>query len=281
MLSAPPSEAIAAIVNFLATGQDAITGETFTIGEGGLSGAPTFRVLLLDLLGRLCRETGTSEAASVARSLMENKTSADEWAVALRNVGWSSPNETDYLARKARELIQHGPWREQPSAGYREAFDVIVFARDVGFIPNLAALLQEEDESLQTSAAVALDRLAETAPLQAMNFLNENRDQLADKPFLRADYFSKADLSQAAQRQAVENYLSRPDVGIPEKAKMLAVLASPGSFASESLLTQPPPDEFPPQRITGLRQTVNDWISTNRFPALAPPLRQLQARIAP
>ena len=280
MLAAPPEQAIAAIVQFLATGQDAVTGETFALGEGGLAGAPTYRVLLLDLLGRICRKTGTIEAASVARNLLQTKTSADEWAVALRNIGWVTPQDRAFITEKTRELIRHTPWRQQPSGGYREAFDLIVYTGDVTLIPDLAEMLRAEDSNLETSAAVALDRLAESSPLQAMNFLNQNRNELAEKPFLRADYFSKADLSQPAQRVAVETYLARPDVDVREKSKMLAVLASPGSFASETLITQPPPDEFPPQRIAGLRQSVNDWLATNRFPALVPPLRQLQGRIA-
>jgi hypothetical protein len=97
---------------------------------------------------------------------------------------------------------------------------------------------------------------------------------------LRADYFSKADLSQPLQRAAMETYLARPDVAVAEKAKMLAVLASPGSFASDTLLSQPPPDEFPPNRIAALRTTVDEWLQTARFPQLYGPLLQLQRRIA-
>ena len=281
ILDAPRGEAIRALVAFLSTGRDAKTGESFTVGSNGeLSGAPTFRVLLLDLLGRLCRDAKSSEALALSRQLLDHKTSADEWAIALRNVGWAAPQDTAYLMAKARELLHYQPWRQQPTAGFREAFDVIVFARAVPMIPDLTEVLQGDDQSLQTSAAVALDRLAELAPLDAMTFLNQNRGELAQKPFLRADYFSKADFSQASQRAAVETYLSRPDVQVAEKAKLLAVLASPGSFASDSLLTQPPPDDFPPQRVEALRRTVDEWLQTARFPELLGPLRQLQLQIA-
>lgn len=282
VLDAPRRDAIAAILKFLKTGQDALTGEAFTVGSHGeLAAAPTFRVMLLDLLGRLCRETKSGEALAYSRALLQNKTSADEWAIALRNVGWGAPGDTQYLAGKAAELLRHEPWRRQPTAGYFEAFDVIVYARAVNLIPDLSAMLQEEDNSLQTSAAVALDRMAEMAPLEAMSFLNTNRAELSHKPFLRADYFGKADLSQPAQRAAVETYLARPDVQIGEKAKMLAVLASPGSFASDNLLTQPPPDEFPPERIAALQRTVDEWLRAQRFPELTTAIVQLQRRIAP
>lgn len=281
ILSAPKAESIAAILKFLATGQDATTGESFAVGtRGELSGAPTFRVLLLDLLGRVCRENRSDEGLVYSRKLLEHKTSADEWAIAMRNTAWAAPKDIGYLERKAREMLNYQPWRQQPSAGFREAFDVFVYSRSVSSIPDLANMLSGEDASLQTSAAVALDRLAERAPLDAMNFLNQNREQLSNKPFLRADYFSKADLSQPAQRLAVETYLARPDVQIQEKVKLLAVFASPGSFAADSLLTELPPEEFPPERTAALRQAVGDWLSTGRYIELTTALRQLERQIA-
>lgn len=280
LLSAPKSEAIAAILKFLATGQDASTGESFSVGtRGELSGAPTFRVLLLDLLGRLCRENKTNEALTFSKQLLEHKTSADEWAIALRNTGWADPKNTAYLERKAREMLTYQPWRQQPSAGFREAFDVVVFSQSTSLIPELADMLTGEDPSLQTSAAVALDRLAERAPLAAMNFLNQNQAELANKPYLRADYFSKADFTQPAQRSAVETYLARTDVEIPEKVKLLAVFASPGSFAADSLLTDPPPEEFPPERTAALRTAIGDWLAAGKFPELTTAMRQLQRQI--
>ncbi len=281
LLTADPAQAIAAIVKFLATGQDALTSEQFTLGKGGeLGGAPTLRVLLLDILGRICKTTKGSEAATVARDLLEKKTSADEWVVALRNVGWHSPNDRTFLAAKSREMLHYQPWRQQPSSGFFEVFDVIVFSRDATFVTDLAEIVRGEDKSLQRSAGMALDRLAEMAPLDVMNFLNTNRVELADKPFLRADYFSKADLSQPPQRAAVESYLGRLDVTEREKSKLLAVLASPGSFAADTILTEPPPAEDPPQRSAGLKQAVDDWLKTGRFPELSPSLLQLQERLA-
>lgn len=281
LLSADPAQAIAAIVKFLATGQDALTSEQFVVGKAGeLGGAPTLRVLLLDILGRICKSTRDGTAAEVSRALLERKTSADEWAVALRNIAWAKPDDRTFLAAKSHEMIRYQPWRQQPSGGFIEAFDVIVFSRDATFVTDLAEIVRGEDKTLQRSAGMALDRLAEMAPLDVMNFLNTNRAELADKPFLRADYFSKADLSQPAQRAAVEAYLGRPDVAAREKTKLLAVLASPGSFAADALLTEPPPAEDSPQRSAGLQQAVGDWLKTNRFPELNPSMQQLQQRLA-
>ena len=281
LLAADPAQAIAAITAFLATGQDANTGERFGVGAGGeLAGAPTMRVLLLDLLGRICRKSGGPEAAAVARALMERKTSADEWAIAMRNVGWTTPNERSYLAGKMREMLRYEAWRRQPSGGFLESFDVIVFMRDASFTPELNELATSEDKTLQRAAAVAMDRLAEMNPLDVMNWLNSNPNEFSAKPMLRADYFTKADFTQPAQRQAVEAYLSRVDVQDKEKVKLLNGFVSPGSFSAENLLSAPPPENDPPEKAAALQKTIGEWVKTNRFPTLLPSLMQLQARLA-
>ncbi len=281
LLNADPHEAMTAILSFLATGQDARTGESFGIQKGGaLTGAPTFRVMLLDMLGRIARDAASEDAATFSRALLTRKTSADEWAIALRNIAWSTPDDRTYLAAKMREMLDYQPWRQQPSAGYLEAFDVIVFTRNAGFTQDLAALATSEDDAVKRAAAAAMDRLSEMAPLDVMNYLNGHPAEFADRPFLRADYFSKADLSQFQQRQAVEAYLARPDVAVAEKDKLLSVFASPGTFVGDTLVTAPSAADDPPQRTAGLRAAVGDWLKGNRFPDLAAPLAQLQQRLA-
>ncbi len=281
LLAADPHEAMAAILAFLGTGQDSRTGEAFGLQKGGgLAGAPTLRVLLLDLLGRIARDAGTDDAAAFSRALLARKTSADEWAIALRNVAWSSPDDRAFLAAKMREMLDYQPWRQRPGAGFLEAFDVIVFTRNATFASDLAALATSEDDAVKRAAAAAMDRLSEMAPLDVMNYLNGHPGEFADRPFLRADYFSKADLSQGQQRQAVEAYLARADVAAAEKAKLLAVFASPGTFVGDTLVTQPATADDAPQRTAGLRAAVGDWLKGNRFPDLAGPLAQLQRRLA-
>ncbi len=281
LLAADPHEAMAAILSFLGTGRDARTGEGFAIEKGGgLAGAPTFRVMLLDLFGRIARDAGSEDALTFSRALLTRKTSADEWALALRNVAWAAPEDLAFLAEKMHEMLNYQPWRQQPGAGFFEAFDVIVFTRDVTFASELAAMATSEDDATRRAAAAAMDRLSEMAPLDVMNYLNGHPAEFADRPFLRADYFSKADLSQPQQRQAVEAYLARPDVTVAEKDKLLSVFASPGSFVGDTLVTTPVAADEPPQRAVGLRNAVGDWLNGNRFPDIAGPLAQLQQRLA-
>ncbi len=275
LLAADPAQAIAAIRGFLATGQDALTGEHFTIGpDGTLSGAPTLRVLLLDMLGQIGQRHSLPDGGEVARAILDKKTSADEWAVALRNAAWTTPEDRAYLAAKARELISYQPWRQQHSPGYYEAFDVIVYTHDVTFIADLGEMVRGTDEPIKNTAASTLDRLAAMAPLDVMSYLNTNPSELADKPYLRSDYYTKADFTQPAQRAAVEIYLDRPDIPARAKEKIIAALGAPNTFVSENLLTTstPPPDEnaplVPPAQKTALDRAFSDWLKSNRYPSL-------------
>ncbi len=278
--AADKRQAFRAILDFLSTGQDAATGAEFVPGsDGQLASAPTLRIALMDLLGKLSNQTGGGEAAAVARSVLERKDSADEWAISLRNIAQHEPRSTAYLAGKMQELLSNAPWLARPSAGMLEAFDLTVFIKDPKLIPPLAAMVGGENPPLQRAAAVALDRLSEAAPFQVMSYLNQNPKVMADHPFIRADYFSKANLGDPQQRQAVEMYISRPDVGLAEKTKLLKGLLAPASFVSENLLTQPPPPVDDSVRLATLEKTVGEWIKVNRFPELQPELQRLQSRM--
>ncbi|HYR59704.1 MAG TPA: hypothetical protein VEO95_13780, partial [Chthoniobacteraceae bacterium] len=237
LLAADPAEAIAAIRRFLRTGRDAATGQEFTIAAGGtLSGAPTLRLMLLDVLGQIARKSRSDAASAVAREILADKSSADEWALALRNVAWTEPQPRTFLADKMREMLRYEPWRAAPSAGMLEALDVVVFTKDASLVPDLDQARAAGNE-LAHAADIALDRLAEAAPLNVLTFLNTHPAQLNDRPFLRADYFAKADLSDGAQRAQIEIYLGRPDISLAEKSKLLRALTALASFVGDSLLT--------------------------------------------
>ena len=278
--SAPPREAITAITTFLESGRDAKTGQEFTLGAGGaLEGAPTLRVFLLDLLGSLARSIRSDEAAAIASTILESKASSAEWAISLRNIAWNDPNAAPFLSGKIREMLSYEPWLQSPDAGMLEAFDVAVFTRDPTLIAPLADALRSDRPPLQRAAAIALDRLAERAPLEVMTYLNANPGAMADRPFVRADYFAKADLAQPAQRQAVEIYLRRPDVASAEKAKLVEAFATPASFVSESLLTTAVPEPDEATRNATIATVASEWLAKSQFPELQRQIAELRERM--
>jgi hypothetical protein len=281
LLSADPAQAIAAITAFLKTGEDAPSGIELAIGaNGALTGAPTMRVFLMDLLGQIAQKSGSDAAAAVARTVLETKTSPEEWALSMRNVAWHEPQATAYVGGKMREMLAEPAWNSTPSAGFLEAFDLIVFTGDPSFIPQLADLARGGLSDLQRAALMALDRMADSSPLAVMSFLNEHPNELADQPMLRADYYAKADLSQPPQRAALENFLARGDVSFDEKKKVVTALASPASFVTEGLVTPPVPAVDDNARRQAYVNVVTDWVNRRRFPDLLPALQQVQAEMA-
>ena len=282
LFTANPKLAIQAILQFLGTNRDAATGAEFALGPGGLlQNAPTLRVALMDWLGKIARDSRLPEAAAFARSVLNSKTSPEEWAVSLRNVAWQDPQSGAFLSVKLREMLLDSDWRKNPSAGFLESLDVAVFVKDPQWVGPLASLLRDPQPSLQRAAAVALDRLSEAAPLAVMTYLNAHPETSAERPLVRADYFAKADLSQPLHRETVETYLDRADVSLREKEKVLQGLATPASFVSDNLLTTSQPAPEGPGRRMGLEQTVRGWIQSSRFPALRPALEKVLAAEEP
>ena len=281
LLFADPAAGIAAIRRFLATHEDAAINQALTVGPGGtLTGAPTLRLFLLDILGQLARLTRSGDAATISRQILASRDSPDEWAIALRNVAWGEPDSRPFLAEKMREMLGYEPWRATPTAGLLQAFDVAVYSGDPRFVTTFAELAQGGEAAMQRAAIVALDRLAETSTLAVMNYLNAHPNEIASLPLVRADYFAKADLGNPEQRAAVEHYLSRGDVTEAEKTKFLHGLASPGTFVSDSLLsTSVRPTDDGSARYAGIAATASAWLQANRFPSLHSHILWLMQRV--
>ena len=276
--SAPNAESILAIRQFLLKGSDAATGEGFLVGEKGiLEESPTLRVFLLDQLGSLGLSSGDRTPVQMAREMLSTKKSADEWAVSLRNVTWFEPENKSFVGEKVREMLDHEPWIQAPSNGLLESFDGIVFSKDVSAVPKLANFVKLDENPLQQATFVAMDRLAEVSTLEVMNYLNANPSLFSDRPLMRADYYTAADLSNPAQLRAVETYLSRPDVSQQEKVKLLGGLTTPGSFVSDNLFTEPakpPTPEQDARRADTLQRVGQQWLQSGRFPTLGAELQE-------
>ena len=246
---ADPKVALAAIRGFLATGQDAATGLRFKVGEG------------------------TADAAEEARATLQANTSPDESAVAMRNLAWADPTGSKgLLASSERAMLNNAAWRQSPTGGYLEAFDVAAYAGDASLLDQLAPL-GTTPSPVQRAALIAMERLSAMAPGEVVSYLNAHPDLLADRPLLRADYMGNVDLSDPAQLAQAESYLARTDVTDAEKNKFIERLAVPAGFSSDNLLT---PSTIPvslPDHAKLVNQVAGQWLSSGKYPALQPALQ--------
>jgi hypothetical protein len=264
----------------LTVGTDAPTRLGFTLSNDGLlTGAPTLRVFLLDLLERLDRDA----AADMAKTILATPGSADEWAISLRSLARGRPEETDLLAWKLRELFHNEAWRTSPSSGWLEAFDVAVYLGGNGFVPDLSELMRPANGlTLNHAAYLALDRLVSREPVKVLADLLETPDLLVGREASRAGMFARAELQDPNQRMLLERYMLDPARTAAELDAFAGVYPNANGFVSANLLTT-----TSASNLEGSRQhdfvalaVVEGWIGDPRFARVRPQLERMRARLA-
>ena len=251
-LSAKPrSEAVGEIEVFLRKGKDRKTGLTLKFGKGGkIEGWPTLRVFLLDLLLELDPEA----AARISREILSSKTSADEWAIALRNVakGERIGRNMDYLRTRAEELITTPEWQAQPSIGYLNAFDVLVYTEAIESSPLLSGLIQRKDRrDLAHASFLTMDRLVQRRPLDMLTRLKADRALQESRPEMTAQQFARADLRDISQQAIVKSWLLDPSTTPKQLQNFSAIFPNNNKLISHNLLTSQ-------EQVSGADLTTHD-----------------------
>jgi hypothetical protein len=263
----PRDAAVERLWAYLEAGEDHPTGLPWMLGpEGRLRTAPSLRVWLLDWLGRLDPEV----AAGLARETFAAGPggSSDEWALHLRNLAWGDPAAVAGLVDAALAMLDHPPWRADPSAGFQEAFDVFVWSGAAEVAGHLARLLPpDQDPRLRNAANLALDRLVEANPSSVLPLLHQDLGALDPQPLTRAGYFARADLGDPRQRELVEAYFLDPRLTAAERDHFLALVPNLNRSFSYNLLSSNLASERDAV-LENLRQTVDllrAWREDPRF----------------
>lgn len=210
---APDEEAAAAVVAFLKSGgDDAPTGLPFVVGpDGMMETVPSVRQALLDLLPSL----DPVAALEMAREIMDQRTSPDEYALALRNMAWNDL-EGDLkieLSGRFMDLLE-SPWLDQPSAGFLEAFDIAVEVGGRQMFDRLVALAGEVTAKSNTAASraafMSLDRMVVRDRGLLSTAFSTNAGWMDFAPQQRASLMSRLDITEPGQRDVFSRYLSTP-----------------------------------------------------------------------
>ncbi len=200
-----------ALGQFLNSGTDVATKLPFEVGEEGmLETAPTLRTALLDLLVTL----DPTLALDVARSIMDDTSSPDEYAIALRNLAWNDLEGDLHaeLATRFQQLIARDDWRRTPSAGFLEAFDAAVQLNSSTQFTVLLELAIEgagtANPSLTRASMMALDRMTLRNPDLLTRQFSSDPSLAGIDPKLRASLLSRLDLTDSTQREIFATYLT-------------------------------------------------------------------------
>lgn len=278
----PKDAAVALLQKYFASNRDLTTKLQFSISpDGSLKEAPTLRVWLLDCLSLVDPQT----AAGYARTILGSSNSPDEWAVSLRDFARvrNSPDDVAFVQAKIREMLGRPDWLQNPSAGFLEAFDAIVYTHDKTMTPDLARLVQDpENRAAAHAAYLTLDRLVIDDTAAVLLQLHNDPKMLEGHEQTRANYFARADVRDPQQRAVLEAYLLDP-VRTPKELQTFAGLYPSGNFMiSNNLLTKvatPGRDDLAAHDREAL-QTVEGWMTDPRFTALLPQLQQIHGRLA-
>lgn len=288
LMYAPREESVAAIVAFLETGEDIRTQLRFVVGPGGvLRQAPSMRVFLLDLLGRLDR----GEALAAAEAVFAEKSSPDEWSISLRNTalahqaqdGRLDESARGYLALRFVEMISEPAWADQPTPGYLEAFDTLVYINGVEYLAALSDLMNpDQPRGSQYAAFLTFDRLVEQNPRHVLNRLNEDPSLLEERPYTRADFMARADVRDPQQREAVETYLLNPALAEEERDQFMGQYPNQNRMLSHNLLSTLISDDAEDlyAQISATLEQVQTWQGDARFAHLYTELQALEVHLS-
>ena len=279
--SLPAAAASELAQRFLATGTDARTLLPFSLGPGGsLQDAPSLRLFLLDYLEQI----DPAAAVQVGLEILKRMDSADEWALALRSVAKfdRSAGSRVLLQEKLRQLFSHESWQQDPSVGYLESFDVAVHLGGNNLLQDLTRLLRmTNNQAVAHAAFLATDRLVQSDPTPVLATLLSEIGLMEGREATRANYFARADVSNSAQRQFVQDYLLNPKVTPSELDAFADVFPNENSMISNNLLTKTAPRNGTQIQARDIQtlQTINLWLQDPRFKNVVPQLNTIRSRL--
>lgn len=237
LLSAPSALVVAALIAELRSGVDLPTGLDFRVGaKGNLATWPTWRTWLLDVLGQI----DSAAAAAHSAEVYARRNSADEWSLAMRNEwrGLDPAQRTTAVRERARELVFADDWVQRPTMGFLEGVDASVATLAWEFLPRFEAWLgPESSPALRQAGWIALEKLALENPADLLPALAANASWLSSQPLLRAGLMARANVGDERQKQAVEAYLSRPDLAAVEAEKFFSLYPNVNAPVAHTLMS--------------------------------------------
>ena len=232
-------------------------------------------------------------AASIeqARNVFAHSESPDEWALALRNLGWQNTQgeHTTELRDRFNQMINNDAWLAQPTQGMLEAFDTAVHLGGPQELRQIVSLVKPMDATgkpvengITHAAFLALDRLTVNNPEQTFMALLNDSQMLSWSPAHRAGVLARADISQPTQRRQLERYLCTLKPGSEELKTFTRLFPNHNGSLGNNLITTAP---AAPKREHLIRKdqaslmALNSWIDVNRFPLITGELKNTHSRL--
>ena len=273
-----------ALLEFLKSGKNASTGLPFHLNNKGfLDHAPTLRVFAYDQLGSL----DPNSAREYGYAVLDSKDSVAEWAIALRSIGkLMSPREASsnvYFLGKLEDLLGYDPWLEDPSMGFLQSFDAVVYSGNPALAARLAYLINDAStlRAVRYAATLALDRMVLDQFRSIVPYLRRDPELLSAYPKVRANLLARGDLRIPEERVIVENYLLDETASEAELAYIVRAFPNANMEISYNLLTRPKRSTISDliQHDRSAYAVVVDWKSDARFSHIAQKIEVIESRL--
>lgn len=263
--------------------EDVPTHLNLTIGpDQNLTSWPSYRVFLLDMIYLV----DAKFAAEMARDVLSlPDLTMDEVPVVMRNLarGSTAPEDMRALSQATSDMLQRKDWLKEPSAGFLEGFDLIVHTQNTAVVPTLLQMTDDRSQpKLRQAALLTLDRLVMARPAEVLPELDRYAATHPNSQLVISNMMARADVRDAAQRQAVDAYLidrSRT----PEELRAFAGTFPNASVAvSSNLVTRQKaiPEEDLIKRDRAALEVVAAWLSDPRLERAHPALRETHQRLS-
>lgn len=270
-LQMDPGTVAGTIGNLLRGGADRPLGMPFEVGnQGFLAGWPSLRVFLLDVLAGSDPEA----AASIAREVLDDTRSVDEYVVALRSLtrdGTGRATDAELFSRFEHMLAQD-EWRDHRA--FAEAFDLARLLGSEAVVSRLCGW--DGNPRLRTAALheLAAERpAAVVASASALTRLD---------PADRASLMARADPADPGQAAAVEAYLRDPALD-PSEASAFLERFPLRSATTGHRLYGPAPKPFEREQVLAgdhaALRLADEWLADPGLASLQPDLEALRKRI--
>jgi hypothetical protein len=267
-----PQELADMIRQLLESGVDAQTGMDFQVGlHGLLAGWPTLRVFLLDVLATADPEM----AAAIAGQLLDQTTSPDEFATALKSLtreGLGRASDSELVSRFG-QMLENQEW--QGSRGFAEAFDL---ARTIGS-PEAAQRLVSWDGN-QALKNMAMHEFAAEHPEEILSALEADERVIGSA---RASLMARANPEAPTQIAVVDQYLRDPERTAEDAAEFLKLFPLRSATTGYRLYGKTPAPYNFEQIKTNDRaafEQVSAWATDPAFEKYRPEILGLQKRLA-
>lgn len=270
------------IVKEIMEDKDVPTHLSLAVGpDQNLTSWPSYRVFLLDMIFLVDPQF----AAEMARDVLYlPDLTMDEAAVIMRNLAraGTAPDDMKALTRATTDMLDIKHWLKEPSTGFLEGFDLIVHTQNTAVVPTLLQMSGNRDEpKLRQAAFLTLDRLATLRLAQVLPVMDSYATTHPNSRLMISNLAARADVRDAAQRQAVEGYLLNPNRTPEELRGFASTFPNASMSVSHNLVTRQSP--IPGDELMKIDRAALDtvvlWLSDPRFERAHPALTEAYQRL--